>query len=64
MSKQTEFAARVLGKRYGCDFRVVAIGPGPTAVLVMYGDKYEISLEELETIIERGLVTEIPNHGG
>jgi hypothetical protein len=54
------FAASVLGRRYACAFRVTAIGPGEQAVLELYGDRFVISLEELHTIIERGLVTEVP----
>ena len=54
------FALRVLGKKFGTEFRVVAIDAFATATLVMHGDTYRISLEELRTIVERGLVTEMP----
>jgi hypothetical protein len=53
-----EFSMRVLGRRYTSDFRVVAIGPGPKATLLLHGDRFEISLEELHTIVDRGLFAE------
>jgi hypothetical protein len=54
------FAAHVLGRRYACDFRVVSIGPGAQATLELHGDRFVLSLEELNTVISRGLVTEVP----
>lgn len=55
-----EFAAAVVGRRFVSDFRVVAIGPGPVAVLHLHGDQFALSLGELRTIIERGLFAEHP----
>jgi hypothetical protein len=56
--------SRLVGKRFVTDFRILAIGLGakgePEATLVMYGDTYLLSVDELEVIIERGLVTEAP----
>jgi hypothetical protein len=56
--------AELVGKRFVTDFRVLAIGAGkngePEATLLMYGDRYLLSVDELEVIIERGLVTEAP----
>lgn len=61
-----EFAVHVLGRRFGCDFRVIAIGPGATAILEMRGDRFTISLAELRTLVESGLVMEwmLPGGGG
>jgi len=55
------FAEQVLGQRFGCDFRVMAIGPGPIATLLMHGDLFTIGLDELRTVIERGLVQLLPD---
>lgn len=65
MSEETDVgrAERYLGKRYATDFRVVSVAyneEGREATLLMHGDYYRISVEELETIIERGLVAEVP----
>jgi hypothetical protein len=57
---ESEFAGYVLGKRFGCNFRVSAIGPGPNAILTLDGDIYTISLAELRVLIERGLISERP----
>ncbi len=58
---------RLLGKRYVTDFRVVSVSQGDdgelTATLLMYGDYYRISVDELTTIIERGFVIEPPSGG-
>jgi hypothetical protein len=51
----------MLGRRYVCDFTVVAMEAGPgggTVTLEMYGELYQISLEELQVLVERGLVVE------
>lgn len=59
----------LLGRRFGCDFRVVGFGPDPppgcdrVVLLHMNGDNYGISLGELRTLIERGLVMELPERG-
>jgi hypothetical protein len=57
-------AEAFLGKRYATDFTVVAVSYNeetePEVVLLMHGDYYRISAEELQTIIERGLVAEMP----
>lgn len=60
MDRDVEFAMRVLGKRFGTEFRVVAISTDWNATLVMYGETYTIGLDELRTVVERGLVTELP----
>jgi hypothetical protein len=60
--------AHLLGRRFVTDFRIVSFHGGgdrePEAVLLMHGEHYRISLQELETIIERGLVTEMPQREG
>ncbi len=56
----TEFAAYVLGRRFGCDLRVAGVGPGPTVLLIMHGATYEMSLDELRTLVERGFIVELP----
>lgn len=56
----------LLGRRFGCSFRVIGFRPIPAggqpedrrAVLRLRGEKYELSLGELRTLIERGLVVE------
>jgi hypothetical protein len=57
-------ADRLVGRRFVTDFRILSVGIGrngePEATLLMYGDKYLLSIDELENIIERGLVTEAP----
>lgn len=52
----------LLGRRFVTDFRVVSIGDDAerTVTLYMFGDSYQLSLDELQTIIERGLVVEWP----
>lgn len=60
MNERERKLVEILGKRFVADFRVVAYGPGDKALLLMYGDKYELSTDELLIIIERGLVTEAP----
>jgi len=63
MQKTIDFG-EIVGKRFVTDFRVLSIASGangePEATLLMYGDKYLLSVAELEVIIERGLVTEAP----
>ena len=61
----------LVGRRYVADFRVAVIGDRPPGgreedrecVLHMYGERYVISLGELRTLIEAGLVTEAPERG-
>lgn len=56
----------ILGKRYVCDFRVVAVGDRPVdgtdddrlCSLLMYGEMYEISLGELRAMIEASFIIE------
>jgi hypothetical protein len=50
----------LLGRRFVADFKVLSIADyrARTVTLVMYGDRYKISHEELMTVIERGLVVE------
>ncbi len=55
---EIEFAARVLGRRFAADFEVVSIGPGPMATLALRGALWHISLDELRTLIDRGLFIE------
>ena len=58
----------LLGRQYGCRFRVASIGaipPGGThddrpVRLYMYGAVYAISLGELRGLIEAGFVVEEP----
>jgi len=49
----------LLGRRFVCDFQIVAVGPGPQFLLTLNGARYVISVDELRTIIERGFVTEV-----
>ena len=56
----------LIGKRYGCDFRIARVTPGQPSdpdrivTLYLYGEAYEIAAGELATLIERGFVTEQP----
>jgi|TARA_Y100000310_G_scaffold98201_1_gene95904 hypothetical protein len=52
----------LLGRRFVCDFRVLSVDgdAARTVTLLLNGDRYKISHEELMTIIERGLVMEAP----
>ncbi len=58
---------KLIGRRYVADLRVVAIAPGAPndgsrAVTVhMHGDRAEISLEELTTMINAGFLMEMPD---
>lgn len=57
----------LIGRRYACDLRVVAIAPGAAddgsrvVTVYMYGDRYELSLEEFSSLVESGLLTEMPD---
>jgi hypothetical protein len=52
----------LLGRRFVTDFTVLAVDDDPdrTVTLALGGDKYLISFEELQTVIERGFVYEGP----
>lgn len=54
----------LLGRRFTCDLRIVAIGPGPNFLLTLHGDRFVISIEELREIIERGFITEVDDRRG
>ncbi len=57
----TVFSVRdTLGRRYACDFTVVSIGPGDLVRVLMRNEMYELSTAELETLIARGFVIEVP----
>jgi hypothetical protein len=66
--KPTSSPHLLLGRRFVTDFRVIGVtqsdGGELEAILLMHGDEYRISVEELETVIERGLVAEVPLLGG
>lgn len=49
----------LLGKRYGTDFTIIDV-KGEEVTLLMQGDYYKISAAELLVVIDRGLVSEIP----
>lgn len=59
----------LIGMRFVCDLRVVAITPGHPAdgtrvvTVHMYGDRYELSLDEFSSLVEAGLLTEMPEGG-
>jgi hypothetical protein len=54
----------LLGRRFSCDFTVLAVADDAdrTVTLEMQPDKqrYQISFEELMTVVERGFVTDGP----
>jgi len=60
-------ASELLGKRFTTDFKVVRLGASPDGdpehpdrpvTLQMHGDRFEISLGELKTIVQNGFVVE------
>lgn len=61
--------ATLIGRRYATDFRVVAITSGSDdgdenreATLLLYGDHYKISLDELRILIESGLLVDMTTY--
>lgn len=57
--------AEIIGKRFACEFRVVAIEGPPYAddskvTIYQYGERAEIDLKELSVLIESGFVMELP----
>lgn len=57
----------LVGKRFSADFRVAGIGPPPytedtVVVIYKHGERCELSLGELSTLIETGFVVELPEH--
>ena len=54
----------LLGRTYISKFKVLSIDDDEarTVKLLLLGDTYQISFDELQTIIERGLVWEIAEH--
>ncbi len=50
----------LLGRTFETRFTVLAIGDDPdrTVSLEMYGERFNISYAELQTVIERGFVRE------
>lgn len=64
---------RLVGRRYVCDLRVVAVAPqrvddptgGERVVTIhQYGDRAELSLEEFSALVESGLLVEMPEKKG
>ena len=61
-------AENLIGRRYATDFRVVAITSGSDgdenreATLLLYGDHYKISLDELRILIESGLLVDMTTY--
>lgn len=55
----------MVGQRFVCDFKVVSVdGPPYTedsvVAIYLHGERCEITLGELSTLIETGFVMEIP----
>jgi hypothetical protein len=53
----------LVGRRFVTDFRVIKVADDEdqTVTLTMYGETYQISLEELQTLIDAGFITEAPD---
>lgn len=56
-----EFAQRMLGKRFGTEFTVSALqaSEGLMFLTMKGGAVYQISIEELRAVVERGFVVQL-----